>query len=239
MISRADVRERLVIIGNGMAGARFAEDVLAANRNRFAITMFGDEPYGNYNRILLSNVLNGQQDAKEIFLNPLSWYDENNIRLHAGRRVTRIDRENKMVYSGEEIADPYDHLVFATGSRPFVPPIQGTAMRGVFVFRTIEDCNNIAEYAQQCKRVIVIGGGLLGLEAAKGLMTHNVEVTVVEVAPRLMSAQLDEAGGEGLRQTIEKLGIKGMTGASGAEIFWPAPAARGPSARPPTRDSRH
>jgi nitrite reductase (NADH) large subunit len=225
MISRADFRERLVIIGNGMAGARFAEDVLAVNRDRFAITMFGEEPYGNYNRILLSNVLNGEQDAKEIFLNPLSWYEQNDVRLHAGRRVTRIDRENKIVSSGQDLAEPYDHLVLATGSRPFVPPIQGTAMRGVFVFRTIEDCNNIAEYAQQCKHVVVIGGGLLGLEAAKGLVTHNVEVTVVEVAPWLMTAQLDEAGGAVLRQTIEKLGIRVITAASVAEIFGPARVA--------------
>src|SRR5580765_4545622 len=129
MISRADFRERLVIIGNGMAGARFAEDVLAADRGRFDITVFGDEPYGNYNRILLSNVLNGTQDAKEIFLNPLAWYEENGITLHAG-----------------DFAVPYDYLVFATGSKPFIPPIPGTPLHGVFAFRTLDDCRNIAEY---------------------------------------------------------------------------------------------
>ena len=121
--------------------------------------MFGDEPYGNYNRILLSNVLNGEQDAKEIFLNPLSWYEENGITLHAGQRVTKIDRERKLVYS-DQIAVSYDDLVFATGSRPFVPPIPGTTHRGVFVFRTIDDCRNIAEYARDCKSAVVIGGGL-------------------------------------------------------------------------------
>src|SRR5690242_7912600 len=186
MISRADFRERLVIVGNGMAGARFAEDVLAADRGRFAITMFGEEPYGNYNRILLSNVLNGSQDAKEIFLNPLSWYQENDVTLHAGKRVTRIDREEKVVHA-DGVSEPYDYLVLATGSRPFVPPMQGTDKEGVFVFRTLDDCRKIADYARGRRRAVVIGGGLLGLEAAKGLMTHNLAVTVVEVAPHLMS----------------------------------------------------
>src|SRR5436305_3331347 len=108
-----------------MAGARFVEDVLALDPHRFAVTVFGDEPYGNYNRILLSNVLNGSQDAKEIFLNPLDWYSANGVTLRAGHRVTRIDRENKVVYA-DGVEQPYDALVLATGSRPFVPPIQGT-----------------------------------------------------------------------------------------------------------------
>jgi nitrite reductase (NADH) large subunit len=212
-------RDRLVVIGNGMAGARLVEDVLAADPGRFAVTMFGDEPYGNYNRILLSNVLNGTQDAKEIFLNPLAWYEENNITLHAGQRVTHIDREAKVVYAGDDIAEPYDHLVIATGSKPFVPPIQGTTLHGVFVFRTLDDCRNIADYARGCRKAVVIGGGLLGLEAAKGLMTHNLEVTVVEVAPWLMTVQLDEAGGAVLRQTIERLGIHVRTGTSTSHIL--------------------
>jgi nitrite reductase (NADH) large subunit len=211
-------RQKLVIIGNGMAGARLAEDVIAADPDRrFDIVMFGDEPYGNYNRILLSNVLNGSQDAKEIFLNPLAWYAENNVTLHAGKRVTRIDRETKTVYA-DGVEESYDALVFATGSKPFVPPIQGTTLHGVFVFRTIDDCRNIAGYAKGCKSAVVIGGGLLGLEAAKGLMTHNVSVTVVEMAPWLMSVQLDEAGGKVLQQTIEKLGITAKTSASTKEL---------------------
>src|SRR5438876_11661889 len=212
-------RPRLVVIGNGMAGARLVEDVLALDRDRFAVTMFGDEPYGNYNRILLSNVLNGSQDPKEIFLNPLSWYEENEITLHAGRRVSRIDRAEQVVYAGDELAVPYDRLVIATGSRPFVPPIQGTTLRGVFVFRTLDDCRAIADYAKKCKRAVVIGGGLLGLEAAKGLMTHNVEVTILEVAPWLMGVQLDEAGGAVLRQTIERLGIKVHTATTATHLL--------------------
>src|SRR5688572_3725280 len=210
-------KPKLVVIGNGMAGARLLEDVLACDPALFDITVFGDEPYGNYNRILLSNVLNGTQDAKEIFLNPLAWYEENGITLHAGKRVTAIDREAKTVHAGD-FAVPYDYLVFATGSKPFIPPIPGTPLHGVFAFRTLDDCHNIAEYALDCKTAVVIGGGLLGLEAAKGLMTHNVEVTVVEMAPWLMNVQLDEAGGKVLRQTIEKLGIKVRTGTVTKEL---------------------
>ena len=211
-------RRRLVVIGNGMAGARLVEDVIAADPSHdFDIVMFGDEPYGNYNRILLSNVLNGSQEPAEIFLNPLAWYAENDVTLHAGKKVTKIDRENRTV-TADDVTEEYDVLVFATGSRPFVPPIQGTSLHGVFVFRTIDDCRFIASYAQNCKTAVVIGGGLLGLEAAKGLMTHNVSVTVVEMGPWLMGVQLDEAGGKVLQQTIEALGITAKTSASTKEF---------------------
>lgn len=211
-------RRRLVVIGNGMAGARLVEDILAADPSHdFDIVMFGDEPYGNYNRILLSNVLNGSQEPAEIFLNPLQWYADNHVTLHAGKRVTKIDREARKVFA-DGVEEEYDLLVFATGSRPFVPPIQGTTLHGVFVFRTIDDCRHIANYAQNCKTAVVIGGGLLGLEAAKGLMTHNVSVTVVEMGPWLMGVQLDEAGGKVLQQTIEAMGITAKTSASTKEF---------------------
>ncbi len=211
-------RKRLVVIGNGMAGARFVEDLIGLDPSHaFDISIFGDEPYGNYNRILLSNVLNGSQDAKEIFLNPLAWYADNNVTFHAGKRVTKVDREAKVVCA-DDVEEAYDTLVFATGSRPFVPPIAGTSLHGVFVFRTLDDCRNIAEYAKDCKRAVVIGGGLLGLEAAKGLMTHDVAVTVVEMGPWLMGVQLDADGGKVLQQTIEKLGITALTGASTKEF---------------------
>ncbi|MBY0512936.1 MAG: nitrite reductase large subunit NirB [Gemmataceae bacterium] len=217
MTARTPARRKLVVIGNGMAGARLVEDVLAADPAAFDVAVFGDEPYGNYNRILLSNVLNGTQDAKEIFLNPLAWYAENGVTLHAGKRVTRVDRERRVVYA-DGTEEPYDALVFATGSKPFVPPIPGTTLHGVFVFRTLDDCRNIAEYAKGCKTAAVIGGGLLGLEAAKGLMTHDVAVTVVEMAPWLMSVQLDEAGGKVLGETIARMGITAKTGAGTKEI---------------------
>src|SRR5215471_14068779 len=119
-------RQKLVVIGNGMAGARLVEEVLASGgADLFEIVMFGDEPYGNYNRILLSSVLAGSHDAKDIFINPLSWYEENNVKLHAGVRVTEIDRAAKKVYGTEGIVEEYDKLVIATGSKPFVPPIDG------------------------------------------------------------------------------------------------------------------
>lgn len=210
-------KPRLVVIGNGMAGARLLEDLLAVNPDLFDITVFGAEPYGNYNRILLSNVLNGTQEAQEIFLNPLAWYVENGITLHAAKPVTRIDREAKRVYA-DDLSVEYDYLVIATGSKPFVPPIPGTTHHGVFVFRTIDDCRNIADFAQNCSKAVVIGGGLLGLEAAKGLMTHNLEVTVVEMAPWLMNVQLDQAGGRVLGETVSRLGIEVKTGAVTKEI---------------------
>jgi len=212
-------QEHLVVIGNGMVGAKVVEEILARDRKKFRITMFGDEPYGNYNRILLSNVLNGSQSSKEIFINPLEWYDRSGVALHAGVRVERIDRERQVVVATDGTETPYDRLILATGSRPFVPPMAGAEKEGVFLFRTIDDCDAIAEYAAKCSRAVVIGGGLLGLEAARGLLTHGVEVTIVEVAPHLMVQQLDAEGGAILRQTIENMGIGVRLGALTTEIL--------------------
>ncbi|MBI3879946.1 MAG: NAD(P)/FAD-dependent oxidoreductase [Verrucomicrobia bacterium] len=222
-------KQKLVVIGNGMAGARVVEEILKRARDRFEIVMFGAEPYGNYNRILLSNVLNGSQAAADIFMNPLAWYRENGVTLHAGVRATRIDRQRKVVigaplkkdalaYAVDAAAVPdaalveetYDYVIIATGSRPFVPPMEGFGGTGTFLFRTIDDCDQIAEYAKTCKEASVIGGGLLGLEAARGLMTHGVEVTILEAAPQLMIAQLDPESGQMLRDTIENMGIQVM-----------------------------
>jgi nitrite reductase (NADH) large subunit len=190
-----------------MVGAKVVEEILARDRQRFRITMFGDEPYGAYNRILLSNVLNGSQSEREIFMNPLEWYEKNDITLHAGVRALRIDRERQVVIGSDGREERYDHLILATGSRPFVPPMEGADKEGVFLFRTVDDCREIAQYARNCERAVVIGGGLLGLEAARGLQTHNVPVTIVEVAPHLMIQQLDPTGGAILRNTLEGMGI--------------------------------
>ncbi|HYF50582.1 MAG TPA: nitrite reductase large subunit NirB [Planctomycetota bacterium] len=218
-------RTRLVVIGNGMAGARVVEEILKRAPDMFDIVMFGAEPYGNYNRILLSNVLNGSQPATEIFMNPLSWYQERDITLHAGVKAILIDRQRRVVVGrrmeksaqpyapglggviGDEILEPYDQVIIATGSRPFVPPMEGFGGPGSFLFRTLDDCERIAEYAKSCKKAAVIGGGLLGLEAARGLLSHGVQVTVLEAAPQLMIAQLDADGGQILKATIEKVGI--------------------------------
>jgi nitrite reductase (NADH) large subunit len=204
------------VVGNGMAGARAVEEVLArGGADLFEITMFGNEPYGNYNRILLSNVLNGSQAADEIFLNPLDWYAKNGIRLHIGAHVDKLDRGEKFVRAGERgVTEPYDKLLIATGSRAFIPPVPGLtnadgALRdGAFAFRSIDDCNAILERAAKSKKAVVIGGGLLGLEAARGLINYGCEVHVVHLGAHLMEAQLDPTGGGILRNGIEAMGIK-------------------------------
>jgi nitrite reductase (NADH) large subunit len=207
-------KQNLVVIGNGMAGARTVEEILArGGGEQFHVTMFGDEPYGNYNRILLSNVLNRTQDAADIFLNPLEWYAENGVTLHAPARVTHIDRARKEISSGDGQTTPYDKLIIATGSRPFVPPMdgletpEGDPKHGVFVFRTLDDCHRIAGYATKCRRAAVIGGGLLGLEAARGLINYGVEVHVIHISGHLMNQQLDPQGGAILKGIMEKMGV--------------------------------
>ena len=207
-------KQKLVVIGNGMAGARTVEEILArGGGEQFDITMFGDEPYGNYNRILLSNVLNGSQDPSDIFLNPLEWYAENDVTLHAPARVTHIDRARKEIHSDDGQVTPYDKAIIATGSRPFVPPMEGLQTpdggdkHGVFVFRTIDDCHKIAGYANKCRRAAVIGGGLLGLEAARGLVNYGVEVHVIHISGHLMNQQLDPQAGAILKGIMEKMGI--------------------------------
>ncbi|MBI3618104.1 MAG: NAD(P)/FAD-dependent oxidoreductase [Candidatus Omnitrophica bacterium] len=220
------MQKRLVVIGNGMAGARVVEEILKRAPGVFEIVMFGAEPYGNYNRILLSNVLNQSQKPEEIFLNSLTWYQGNNIRLHAGVKAVKIDAGRRCIIGyplpadvnaydfsdglfdkDATVIEPYDNVIIATGSRPFVPPIEGQGLPGVFLFRTIDDCRRIAEFAHGCRKAAVIGGGLLGLEAARGLLTHNVDVTVVEAGGQLMNVQLDEESGQMLRRTMEAMGI--------------------------------
>jgi nitrite reductase (NADH) large subunit len=200
-----DDRRRLVVIGNGMAGARVVEEILArGGTERFSITMFGDEPYGNYNRILLSHVLSGEQSHDEIFLNSLEWYVENGITLHAGVRVQRIDRFAQVVLSDDGQLTPYDELIIATGSRSFMPPMDGlhtadgSLLPGVFPFRTIDDTRGMIDYATRDDhhRAVVIGGGLLGLEAARGLQSHGIEVDVIHSGRWLMNAQLGREGGK-------------------------------------------
>ena len=209
------MKKKLVVVGNGMAGARLVEDVLSRGGARiFDFVMFGDEPYGNYNRILLSNVLSGTHSATDIFINPLAWYQENNIRLHAGVRVTSIDPTNKVVCGSNGILESYDVLVLATGSSAFVPPLEGVKSdkglpfkEGLFVFRTLDDCEAISSYAEGGKRAAVIGGGLLGLEAARGLLNLGAEVHVVHLMPHLMEVQLDEQAGTLLKQSMESMGV--------------------------------
>jgi len=208
-------KQRLVVIGNGMAGARAVEEVLArGGADQFTITMFGDEPYGNYNRILLSNVLSGLQDSSDIYINPLAWYEENNITLHRGPPVTQIDRAARLVEAENGVRAAYDVLLIATGSRPFIPPMTGLmkpdgAMKDrVFGFRSMDDCAGIIASAKTSKRAAVIGGGLLGLEAARGLLNHGCETHVIHLGDFLMPAQLDRTGAAILRTMMEKMGVR-------------------------------
>ncbi len=207
-------KQKLVVIGNGMAGARFVEEtVMLGGRDRYDITVIGEETCGNYNRILLSSVLSGSHDPDDIFINPLNWYAENGVDLHAGVRVIGVDRKGKMAYGSGGVLIPYDKLVIATGSSAFVPPMDGlyeedgSYRDGAFVFRTLEDCTRIIEYADNAKRAAVIGGGLLGLEAARGLMNRRLKVDVIHLMGWLMETQLDSMSGQFLKQSLEELGV--------------------------------
>ncbi|WAC54470.1 nitrite reductase large subunit NirB [Gordonia sp. SL306] len=216
-------KRKLVVVGNGMAGARTVEEILArGGADLFDVTMIGDEPYGNYNRIMLSHVLSGETalDDDDLMLNPMAWYRENDVTLYSGDSADAIDRFAKTVTcaSGRLIA--FDVLIVATGSNTFFPNMDGLRepdgrlARGVFGFRTIEDTNGMLQMAtaRDDVRAVVIGGGLLGLEAAYGLKTQGVEVDVVHSPGHLMNQQLDERGGRVLRNKIEELGVGVHTG---------------------------
>lgn len=206
--------QRLVVVGNGMAGVRALEEVLArGGGEHFEITVFGDEPYGNYNRILLSNVLAGVDDPTEIYLNTLDWYHDNGIDLRAGVRVVRLDAFAHLVYADDGTTLHYDKLILATGSRSFFPPMAGlwsdnrTLTDGVFGFRTLDDTAAMIAETTSRSKAVVIGGGLLGLEAARGLQNRGLTVDVVHAGPTLMNAQLDDPAGAILRKSVEDLGI--------------------------------
>ncbi len=207
-------KERLVVIGNGMAGARFVDDLFGrGGGGRFDVVMFGDEPCGNYNRILLSSVLSRSHKSDDIFINPMSWYAARNITLHAGKRVERIDVRAKQVVAADGLAEPYDKLIIATGSSPVIPPFanvrdeHGTFKQGVFVFRTLDDCERIMRSAATARTAAVIGGGLLGLEAARGLLNWGLETHVIHLMPHLMEAQLDPGAADVLRRQFEQMGL--------------------------------
>src|SRR5574337_540612 len=205
-----DGQHRLVVIGNGMAGTRVVQEILSRNRDRFHVVMFGAERYGNYDRTLLSDVLAGSKDVKQVFLNSLDWYHDHNIVLHAGVAATAIDRDNRIVRGASGVEAPYDTLIIATGSRPFIPPVDGSEKTGMFVYRTLDDCQAIEAYARGCRRAAVMGGGLLGLEAARGLLSLGLQVTVVEMMPWLMAQQLDAEGGALLQQTMEQMDVQAL-----------------------------
>ncbi len=211
-------KQRLVLVGNGMAGMRTIDEVLARDRGRFDIEVIGAEPHPNYNRILLSSVLAGEKETSEIILHPHEWYAENGIRLATDETVVKLDAAAKTVTTALGRTVVYDRLVLATGSRPFVPPIAGLALPGVCAFRTIADLELIRDACLNGLRAVVVGGGLLGLEAAVGLMKRSMTVTVLHLVPTLMERQLDEAAGLLLQRDLERGGLTVLTRAQTEEI---------------------
>ncbi len=210
--------KKLVVIGNGMAGMRCVEEILKRDADQFEITVFGAEPYGNYNRIMLSPVLSGEKTFDEIVINSPEWYAENKITLHTDAEVTEIDRVAKVVKSANGIEAAYDKLLIATGSEPFIIPVPGKDLDGVISFRDMNDVNVMEEAISQYKNAVVIGGGLLGLEAAYGLQRRGMKATVIHLMDTLMERQLDEAAGFLLKQELEGRGIDVLTGANTKEI---------------------
>jgi nitrite reductase (NADH) large subunit len=200
-------KTKLVMIGNGMAGVRTLEELLKLSPDLYEVTVFGAEPHPNYNRILLSPVLAGEQTLDEIILNPLQWYADHGITLHTGKKVVRVDRTRRTVEADDGTTASYDRLLIATGSTPFIPPVPGNALEGVIAYRDIADTTTMIETARTHRHAVVVGGGLLGLEAANGLMLRGMQVTVVHLAPWLMDRQLDDVAAGLLQQSLESRGL--------------------------------
>ena len=203
--------KRLVVIGNGMAGVACVEQILK-HTPQFEITIFGDETQPNYNRILLSSVLAGEKTLDDITLNPVEWYRDNKIQLRAGRRIVAVDSTAKTVTDETGEVTAFDKLLIATGSSPMIPPMEGVKKNGVFVFRTVDDTRALLELSAPGVKAVVIGGGLLGLEAARGLQVQGCDVTVVHLMNTLMERQLDTSGGIMLARKMENLGVRVLTG---------------------------
>lgn len=205
--------ERLVVVGNGMAGVACVEQILK-HAPKFDITIFGDETHVNYNRILLSAVLAGEKTQDDIILNRVEWYQDHGIRLHLGVRITDVDSRAKTVTGDDGQTTPFDKLLLATGSIPFIPPMEGAGKKGVFTFRNLDDTRALLEAAHSRQKAVVIGGGLLGLEAARGLQVQGCEVTVVQLQDTLMNVQLDLTAGRYLKDEMERLGVRVLLGRS-------------------------
>ncbi|MFE8699240.1 nitrite reductase large subunit NirB [Cytobacillus sp. FJAT-54145] len=212
-------KKRLVLVGNGMAGVRTIEEILKINADAYHITIFGEESYPNYNRIQLSNVLQGDMTVEQMILNEWDWYKENNIDLHTGDPVVHIDTNNKIVFSEKGNKVHYDQLILATGSRSFILPVPGADKDGVTGFRDIQDCEKMINVSRSHKNAVVIGGGLLGLEAAKGLVHLGMNVHVVHLMPHLMERQLDPTASNMLRRELEEQGIKFLLEKQTVEIL--------------------
>ena len=213
------MKPSLVVVGNGMAGMRTVEELLALDAGMYDITVFGAEPRTNYNRILLSPVLAGEKTADQIVLHPRSWYADHGITLHAGDPVLAIDRQRRIVRSRSGLEVRYDRLLLATGSQPFIVPMPGAALAGVVGFRDLDDVEQMLVAARRGGHAVVIGGGLLGLEAANGLQRRGMTVTVVHLAAGLLNQQLDGAASLLLKAALEGRGLRILLGAQTAAIL--------------------
>ncbi len=207
-IRTAQRTRKLVVIGNGMAGMKVVEDLLQIAPNAYEVTVFGAEPHPNYNRILLSPVLAGEKTVQDIVLNPFEWYREKGVTLHVDDPVVSIDRRRRVVVAKSGKVVNYDRLLLATGSNPIVLPIPGNDLPGVVTFRDLQDVDHMLQATRTHKKAVVIGGGLLGLEAANGLMKQGMDVTVVHLLDTLMERQLDRAAAAMLKESLEKRGLK-------------------------------
>ena len=212
-------KPKLVVVGNGMAGIRTLEELLALAPDRYDITVFGAEPHPNYNRILLSPVLAGEQTFDQIVLNTVDWYAEHNITLHMGKAISNVDRIRRVVIADDGTEAPYDRLLLATGSTPFMLPIPGADLNGVISYRDIYDTEAMINAAKVKKTAVIIGGGLLGLEAANGLMLRGMDVSVVHLGTWLLDRQLDVTAGKLLENSLVERGLKFLLGHATAEII--------------------
>jgi nitrite reductase (NADH) large subunit len=202
-------KPKLVLIGNGMAGAKLLEELMISCPEQYDITVFGDEPYGNYNRIMLSPLLAGEKTLDEIMIFTRQWYQDHGIALNAGKDkfISKVDRIKKRVHTLDGETTEYDRLIIATGSKPFILPIPGTDLKGVMSFRDIADVENMISAANTYKKAVVIGAGLLGLEAAMGLAGRGMDVTVVHSNSIPLNRQLDQESGELLKQELSERGL--------------------------------
>ncbi len=211
-------KKHLVVVGNGMAGMACVDQILKRKPD-FSITVLSEEPHTNYNRILLSSVLAGEKTLDEITINSKEWYEQNNIALQLGSKATSVDAARKTVTTSSGDVIGYDKLLLATGSNAFIPPIKGINKEGVVTFRNLADTQEIIKRCEGGGRAVVIGGGLLGLEAARGLLNRGMQVSVVHITDRLMDVQLDSSGAEYLKRSIEKLGIMVLLNRKTAEFM--------------------
>lgn len=212
-------KQKLVVIGNGMAPGRMLEELFEKAPDAYEVTVFNAEPRVNYNRLMLSPVLSGEKVYEDIITHDDAWYAERGITLHKSSRVTQIDRDAKSVTSDNGIVASWDKLVIATGSSPFIIPVPGHDLEGVLTYRDLDDVETMLKAAKNGGRAVVIGGGLLGLEAAAGLKMQGMEVTVLHLMPTLMERQLDQAAGYLLHKAFTDRGIEVITKANTHEIL--------------------